>query len=129
MVAADGEAPEWLGTGDVAVVRGPQPYVVADHPDTPPGIVIEPGQRCTTTGGDDVRESMVHGVRTWGNSPTGSTMLLTGTYPSAGQVSRRLLDALPALLVLRRATWDCPFVALLAAELGEEGPGQTAVLD
>ena len=42
------------------------------------------------------------GVRTWGNSPDGETVLLTGTYQLDGEVSRRLLDALPPLLVLRR---------------------------
>ena len=31
------------------------------------------------------------GIRSWGNSAEGATMMLTGTYESAGKVSRRLL--------------------------------------
>jgi hypothetical protein len=36
--------------------------------------------------------------RTWGTSSEGSTMMITGTYQMEGEVSRRLLDALPSLL-------------------------------
>src|SRR3954452_9587367 len=34
------------GAGDVALLRGPDPYVVADDPATAPQVVILPGQRC-----------------------------------------------------------------------------------
>ena len=37
---------------------------------------------------------MALGVRTWGNDPDGSVVMLTGTYTTDGEVSRRLLDAL-----------------------------------
>src|ERR687898_3680205 len=37
-----------LGRGDVAIVRGSDPYTVADDPATAPQGVIHPGQRCTT---------------------------------------------------------------------------------
>ena len=40
------------------------------------------------------------GVRTWGNAADGATVMLTGTYELDGEVSRRLLRALPTLLVL-----------------------------
>ncbi|MGI8683882.1 MAG: cupin domain-containing protein, partial [Acidimicrobiales bacterium] len=43
-----------LGPGDVAILRGPDPYTVADDPATPPQIVIHPGQRCTTPDGADL---------------------------------------------------------------------------
>src|SRR3569833_3946884 len=33
-----------LGEGDVAIARGPDPYLVADHPSTPPQALILPGQ-------------------------------------------------------------------------------------
>ena len=42
---------------------------------------------------------------------------------------RRLLDALPPLLVLAEDAWDCPLVPLLAAEIVKDEPGQEAVLD
>lgn len=115
--------------GDVVAVRGPEPYVVADSPSTPPSIVIHPGQRCTTLDGESVAETMGLGVRTWGNSATGSTILLTGTYQADGEVTRGLLQALPRLVILRADDWDCPYVPLLADEIGKDEPGQAAVLD
>jgi AraC-like DNA-binding protein len=69
------------------------------------------------------------GVRTWGNDPDGSTVLLTGTYQLDGEVSRRLLDALPGLLVLPSGSVDSPFVPVLADEIVKDDPGQAAVLD
>ncbi len=69
------------------------------------------------------------GVRTWGNAPDGETELLTGTYLLDGEVSQRLLRALPGLLVLREEGWDCPLVALMADEIVKDEPGQEAVLD
>ena len=69
------------------------------------------------------------GVRTWGNSPDGATVMLTGTYQLEGEVSQRLLRVLPAVLVLRDGDWDCPLIALLADEIVKDEPGQEAVLD
>jgi hypothetical protein len=43
-----------LDPGDVAVVRGPGPYTVADDPATPPQIVIQPGQVSTTLDGAEL---------------------------------------------------------------------------
>ncbi|WP_007519848.1 AraC family transcriptional regulator [Pseudofrankia saprophytica] len=123
------EPPTRLGPGDVAVVRGPDPYTVADHPSTPPRVVIHPGQRCTTPDGVDLHDVMGLGVRTWGDALDGETVMLVGTYQIAGEVSRRLLDALPRLLVLAGESWDSPVLPLLAAEIPRDRPGQDAVLD
>ena len=89
-----------LRSGDVAVIRGPEPYTVADDPVTQPQVVVLPGQRCETPDGQEVKLMSFMGVRTWGNSPVGSTVMLNGTYELEGDVSRRLLGALPPLLVL-----------------------------
>jgi AraC-like DNA-binding protein len=118
-----------LGRGDVAIVRGPDPYTVADDPATAPQVVIHPGQRCTTPDGQELGGMRDLGVRTWGNSPDGATVMLTGTYQVDGEVSRRLLRALPGLLVLRDDDWDSPLIALLASEVVVDEPGQEAVLD
>ena len=118
-----------LGRGDVAIVRGSDPYTVADDPATAPQVVIHPGQRCTTPDGQELGGMRDLGVRTWGNSPDGATVMVTGTYQMDGEVSRRLLRALPALLVLRGDDWDSPLIALLADEVVKDEPGQEAVLD
>jgi AraC-like DNA-binding protein len=116
-----------LGTRDVAIVRGPDPYTVADDPVTPPQAVIHEGQRCTTPRGEDLH-TMELGVRTWGNNPNGSTEMLVGTYRMHGEVSRRLLDALPGVLVLPEAVGS-PFLAMLGDEMIKDEPGQAVVLD
>ena len=128
-IVPGGGQPVRLGREDVAIVRGPDPYLVADDPATPPQAVIHPGQRCTTPDGQELTQMADVGVRTWGNSPSGGTELLTGTYQLDSEVSQRLLRALPGLLVLRAGEWDCPLVPLLADEIVKDEPGQEAVLD
>jgi AraC-like DNA-binding protein len=118
-----------LGPGDVALIRGTEQYVFADDPATTPMVVIHPGQRCTTLSGDDLRFEMSLGVRTWGNSPSGATRSVICAYEGRSEVSARLLDALPTVLVLRADEWETALVDLLAAEAGNDGPGQEAYLD
>lgn len=128
-VIPDNGAAARLHPGDVAIVRGPDPYTVADDPATPIQIVVGPGQRCTTAQGEDVAQAMALGVRTWGDSPNGSTIMLTGTYQMHSEIGHRLLGALPALLVRPADTVDTPLVPLLAAEIVKTEPGQELVLD
>ncbi|HEY7619268.1 MAG TPA: AraC family transcriptional regulator [Solirubrobacteraceae bacterium] len=128
-VLMDDDEPVRMRAGDVAIFRGPDHYTVADDPATPPQAIIHPGQRCTTIGGEELVDQWSLGVRTWGNSPDGADVLLTGTYQFEGEVSRRLLKALPTLIVLRAQEWDCPVIALLEDEIVKDAPGQEAVLD
>jgi AraC-like DNA-binding protein len=129
-VMSDGDPiPCPLDAGDVAIFRGPDPYTVADDPATEVQAIIHPGQRCTTVGGEELVEQWSLGVRTWGNSPDGASVMLTGTYQLHNDVSQRLLRALPTLIVLRADELDSPLVLLLAAEIGKDDQGQEAVLD
>jgi AraC-like DNA-binding protein len=128
IVPDDGQ-PERLGPGDLAILRGPDHYTVADDVATPPQIVIHPGQFCTTADGESLAGTMHLGVRTWGNSIEGSTILLTGTYQTDGEISRRLVDALPQLAVLPTDQWESPLIPLLANEIVKEEPGQQVMLD
>jgi len=121
--------PVTVGAGDVALVRGPDHYLFCDDPGTPPQAIIHPDQRCTTPDGREVVAMKSFGVRRWGNSPDGSTEVLTGTYNLEGEVSRRLLDALPAGVVLRADEWETPLLGLLADEMLRDEIGQDAVLD
>jgi AraC-like DNA-binding protein len=128
-VILDGGEPVRLVPGDVAITRGPDPYTLADDPATRPQVLIQPGQRCETPAGEELSSMTELGVRTWGNDSAGQTVLLTGTYQLAGEVSRRLLDALPPLLVIAHDTWENPLVDYLAEEIVKDEPGQEAVLD
>lgn len=117
-----------LVAGDVGIRCGREPYEVVDGDATAPQIVIHPGQRCATPDGVELHDLMSLGVRTWGNHPDGSTVLLTGTYHLDGEVSRRLLAALPPLLLVPRSD-DDRLVSLLAEEVRRDAPGQQTVLD
>ncbi len=127
-VLPDGVEPVRIERGDVCLLRGPDPYTVADDPGTEPHVLILPGQRCVTPDGREVVMRDL-GVRTWGNSPDGETELLTGTYGLDGEVGRRLLRALPAVAVIAGDALESPLVALLADEIVRDAPGQEAVLD
>jgi AraC-like DNA-binding protein len=119
--------PTTLTAGDVVLARGPAPYVVADAAETPPDIRILPGQQCVDPHGRLLEESMALGVRTWGNSHDGETVLLIGAYERGTEVGSRVLSRLPADVVLRDL--DSPLVALLSEEISRNAPGQEAVLD
>ena len=64
-----------------------------------------------------------------GQRPARARRQLVGTYHLDGEVSRRLLGALPPLLVVPADELDSPLVDLLAAEMARDEPGQDAVLD
>ncbi|MFI8519684.1 cupin domain-containing protein [Streptomyces sp. NPDC085481] len=128
-IVPDGGAPVLLRPGDIAIARGPEPYTVAHASDAPPTALIGPGGHCTTLYGEPLAESMHLGVRTWGNAPDGATTVLVGTYQLAGEVSRRLLDALPGLLHLPAEVWNCPLMPFLEEEITRDEPGQSVVLD
>jgi AraC-like DNA-binding protein len=123
-ISHDGGGAERVREGEVAIVCGPGHYTVADDPGTAPQIAIHPGQICRTIDGEEIYQDMDLGVRTWGNDPDGETVLLTGTYQFEGEVSRRLLRALPPLLSMPSV-----LISLLAQEIGRDDPGQEVVLD
>ena len=127
----EGREPVAIGPGDVAVVRGAEPYVVSDAPETPPMAVIERGQVCRPLDarGAELVDSRSAGIRTWGNAADGTTEMLTGSYNLHGEVSARLLRALPPLIVVHESEWDGLVVRLLADEIVKDEPGQEAVLD
>jgi AraC-like DNA-binding protein len=129
-VLPDEGDPVLLRAGDVALMRGPDPYTMADDPATEPQVAILPGQVCRSlVDGSLLQDRWRLGVRSWGNAADGATVMLVGTYQLDGEVSRRLLRALPALLVMPEGEWDSPVVPLLGAEIVRDEPGQEAVLD
>lgn len=146
-VVPDAGDPVRLSPGDIAVIRGPEPYTVADAPATEPQIVIHPGQVSATPQGVELCEEMDLGVRTWGDvapetvngvrapgdggseDADGSAVMITGTYQMRGEISQRLLSALPHVLVMPGDAWTSPLPALLREEIVRDEPGQEVVLD
>jgi AraC-like DNA-binding protein len=118
-----------LRAGDLAIARGPDPYTCADAPGTAPQALILPGQECRYPDGRPLNGSMDLGVRTWGDRLDGATVMLIGTYPMQGEISGRLLDALPPLLALTSDVWDSPLTRYASEEIVRDEPGQEVVLD
>lgn len=128
-IAGDDGSRFRLGAGTIGIVRGPDPYTFADDPETPPQVVVHPGQRCTTPDGAELAQPMGLGVRSWGNAADGSTTMVVGTYETSGEASQRLLEALPPVVVLADEHSIEPLVALLSKEILRDEPGQQTVLD
>ncbi|MFJ1776753.1 AraC family transcriptional regulator [Streptomyces anulatus] len=128
IVPSGGGEPVRLGPGDIVVARGPDSYTVADAPGTTPHALIGPGGVCTTLHGRPLSQDMVLNVRTWGNAADGATAVLVGTYLLDGEISRRLLDALPPLLTVPADTRTRPLLDLLDAEIAQDEPGQRVVV-
>ncbi|RII17630.1 Xylose operon regulatory protein [Streptomyces sp. YIM 130001] len=125
----DSGEPLHLRPGDIAIARGPDPYTCADSPETAPGAVIHPGGRCAAPDGREMPDYIDLGTRTWGGRADGDAVMLVGTYQMRGEISDRLLGALPPLLVLAREDWDGLIVPLLDQEIVRDEPGQEVVLD
>lgn len=123
------EPPRHLAAGDVALVRWTAPYIVSDPRDAVPGVEVLPGGACQARPGVPHHEHQQLGVRTWGNQPGGSTVMLVGTYPYLGQVAEQLLGSLPDAVVVRGGRSPAPFVGLLGAHMVQESVGQQVVLD
>ncbi len=121
--------PVLMRTGDVAIVKGPDPYTISDDPATAPEIIVRPGNRLTTMDDIDVTDELRLGPRTSGRTPDGSAIVASGTYQVSGDVSERLLNALPEVVLVPRSSEQSPIMELLAQEVNSEGPGQQVVLD
>lgn len=128
-ISAEGSAPRSLGPGQAATVRGPAPYLVSDTPDRAPTVVIDAGQSCRTPSGDHLELTLSQGVRTWGNSPHGDTVLLIGSYQTEAAAGQFVTSALPALAAFTAGEVDPALLGLLEGELACPGLGQESALD
>ena len=94
-VEGDEGAPLELHAGDVAVARGPAAVVVSNERGIRPDVVILPGMRVESPEGRDVGDEWSLGLRAWGTDPDGPTTMLMGCSQVRGEVTQRLLSALP----------------------------------
>jgi AraC-like DNA-binding protein len=109
--------------GDVGIVRGPAPHVVADDPATAPRGVVTSADYCAQA------DALPLDVRTCGTDPDGSALLLSGAYAGSGGISERLLHALPEVLVVTGEDGRNSALDFLAEEIVRDRPGQQVVLD
>lgn len=123
IVPEQGE-PEPLRDRDAVVVRGPATFTFVDEPDTP-AEPVACGEFCSVPEQGGTRHRLG-----WHDPGEGSgTTLIVGAYPLCGEISRRLLDALPVVLRVESGGTGDPVLDHLAAEVAVDAPGQQLVLD
>ncbi|MFH9005425.1 cupin domain-containing protein [Streptomyces afghaniensis] len=129
-ITPQGGDPVRIRAGDVAVLCGGGPYVVADDPGTEPDVVIRHAGRCTTLQGEELARPRVPDAGAWDAAGADGTFLLSGlcTVDSAATPGR-LLAALPPLAVVESDVGTCPVSRTTFEEITREEPGQQLLLD
>ncbi|MFC8045383.1 AraC family transcriptional regulator [Nocardia sp. NPDC057353] len=122
LVTAD-HRPQRLDPGELAIVRGGEAHVVADSSAAGPRAVAAAQERRAAPSGELLGDLTGTGARRWAAGPL---LLVHGSYAAAGVVSRRLLQALPPLVVLRDHDLDHRTLALLGDEAARD---RSVVLD
>ncbi|ANY05328.1 AraC family transcriptional regulator [Pseudonocardia sp. HH130630-07] len=125
-ILPEGRPPEHLEPGETVVVRGPAPFRFVDEIGTA-AEPIECGEDCATPDQGGTRHRL--GWNDPGAGAPGATTLVVGAYPVRGEIGRRLLDALPAVLRVDPGGTAGAVRDLLAAEVAVDAPGQQVVLD
>jgi AraC-like DNA-binding protein len=140
-VVPDDEAPIRMRRGAVALIKGPDPYTVADDPGTPAQIVVGAGNSLHGVDGQPLSDDALSAN---GGEPHRATIVASGTYQVSGDIGRRLLDVLPRMLVVpansptpeprpspttTSATVPGAGLRLLADEIGARAPAQQVMLD
>lgn len=114
---------EPLRARETIVVRGPTTFTFVDEVDTR-AEPVACGEHCATPEQGGTRHRLG-----WHDDGWGETTLIVGAYPVRGEISRRLLDALPVVLRVDAGGTVDPVLDHLAAEVAVDTPGQQAVLD
>jgi AraC-like DNA-binding protein len=121
-------APRHLAAGDIALVTGTGEYTIADDPATPHQVTIRGGRKYLP-GGAPLTEDWNLAPRTYGDGLPGATIMLRAAYELHGAAGDRLLALLPPLAVVPAGPRTGATLALLAAEVSSDEPGQDAVLN
>ncbi|MGH8879885.1 MAG: AraC family transcriptional regulator, partial [Stackebrandtia sp.] len=77
----------------------------------------------------DIEDLSEFGGANWGNDPDGETVLAVGAYRAQGTRHRRLLAALPPVLVISEDAAGRAVLDELVSEVAHDRPGSQAVLD
>ncbi len=125
VLPANGD-PVRLAPSSIAVVRGQEPFVVADEPGRPSGATVRRGELCTAApAGGYLVDSATPGPLATGGGAT----LVVGAYRAPGEVGRRLLDVLPPALVVSSESIPFLDLKLFINEACSLDAGQQVVLD
>ncbi len=125
-IVRENHPPVPLRARDTIVVRGPETFTFVDEV----GTRAEPvacGEFCATPEQGGTRHRL--GWHDTADDGPGATTLIVGAYPVRGEVSRLLLDALPAVLRVEGGGTGDAVLDHVAAEVAVDTPGQQVVLD
>lgn len=126
-IVPDQHEPVRIEAGDIAVVRGDVPHSVADAPTTTPEAVVTSADYCSSAGGVEQASGL---ARTCGEpTDAAAAVLLSGAFERQGDLSERLLQTLPAVLVVPAGERPFPSPEQVAEEVARDRPGQQLVLD
>lgn len=118
--------PEPLGAYETIVVRGPGTFSFVDALDTAAEPILC-GESCASPEQGGTRHRL--GWHDHTETGSGATTLIVGAYPVRGEISRRLLEALPVVLRVEAGGTGDAVLDHLAAEVAIDAPGQQLVLD
>ncbi|WP_328905214.1 AraC family transcriptional regulator [Streptomyces sp. NBC_00234] len=124
-IVPEGGAPQRVGLGEAAIVRGPAPFVFTDDPEpgtgdgTGAGAAVRDVRWLTATGGDQAPADEI----------TGPTVLLAAAYDVQAEAPQRLLRVLPPALVVPDGDDCAPMRDYLEAQITGARPGRQIVLD
>lgn len=116
-----------VGVGDTAIVRGPEPFRLADCPEDPHRPPVEYEIACFTPDAECTAQDL-GGIR-WGTDPNGATALIAGAYRASGHRHERLLRTLPPVLVVTEDTEVCDWLESAAADAASRSAGSQALMD
>ncbi|MCS4255893.1 AraC-like DNA-binding protein [Rhodococcus erythropolis] len=128
ITSGDGD-PVHVRSGDIAIVRGPEPFVVADAPHRSAQITVDEDGPRPGTEADGIDPDAWPGPRLHTTIPDGASVLVMGAYRAPGDVCSRLLTALPPVVVVPGTHAPDAELALITSEVFTEQPGQQVVLD
>ncbi|MBP2337017.1 AraC family transcriptional regulator [Saccharothrix coeruleofusca] len=127
-IVPEGHPPEPLRARETVVVRGPATFTFVDEV----GTLAEPiacGEHCAVPEQGGTRHRLGWNDCGDAGADRDATTLIVGAYPVRGEISRRLLDALPVVLRVDAGGPADPVLDHLAAEVAVDAPGQQVVLD
>ncbi|MCM6773606.1 AraC family transcriptional regulator [Nocardia sp. CDC159] len=113
--------------GDTAVVRGPEPFHLADRPGSIAGPHEQYEIACFVED-PECTSYQLGGIR-WGNDRDGATALIVAAYRASGHRHERLLRALPRLLVVSEESDMCEWLETVAADAVARSAGAQALMD
>ncbi|MFH9015663.1 AraC family transcriptional regulator [Streptomyces sp. NPDC017943] len=116
-----------VGPGDTALVRGPQPFHLADDPATVHSPHAAYEIACFTPHTDCTAEEL--GGIHWGADAPEATALIVGAYRASGHRHERLLRALPPVLVVEEDAEVCAWLETAAADAARRTAGSQALMD